>query len=85
MKNKYGQVAFVCVVVFITYLMMLVVISWMADITLAVNTTLNATSNMSNYPGTSEFLLSIPWILFFVPGVLGIAAVVVILRQPSQG
>lgn len=81
MKNKYGQVAFVCVVVFITYLMMLVVIPWMADITLAVNTTLNATSNMSNYPGTSEFLVAIPWILWWIPGVLGIAAVVVILRH----
>jgi len=82
--NKFGAVAAICVVVFLAYLIMLIVIPWLSDITLTVNTTLNATSNMSNYPGTSPFLLSIPWILWFVPGVIGIAAIVVILRVPSS-
>ena len=82
--NKFGAVAKVCVAVFLVYLIMLVVIPWLADITLTVNSTLNATSNMSNYPGTSEFLLSIPWILFFVPGVIGMAAIVIILRLPPR-
>lgn len=82
--NKFGAVATVCVAVFMVYLVMLVVMPWLADITLTVNSTLNATSNMSNYPGTSEFLLSITWILFFVPGVIGIATIIVILRLPSR-
>lgn len=79
--NKIGAVVLVVVFVILTYLVMLVVIPWLSDITTSVNATLQATSNMSQYPGTSEFLVSIPLILYFVPATIGLAVIVFILRD----
>ena len=78
--NKWGAVISIVVMVTLCYLLLLVTMPILVDTTVAVNTTLNSTSNMSLYPGTSGFLLASPWILFFVPAVLGIAAIVVVLR-----
>ena len=83
--NKIGAVITVVGIVFILYLILLVVVPWLSDITVSVNSTLDSTSNMSLYPGTSDFLLSTPWIMFFVPGAIGIALIIVILRMPSGG
>lgn len=82
--NKYGAVATVVFVMIIVYLFLLVIMPILTDFALTANTTMNATSNMSLYPGTSGFLMSIPWIVFFVPGVIGMALIVVILRMPSS-
>ena len=80
--HKAGAIAIVTGVVIVCYLLLLVVVPWLSEITLSVNATMDATSNMSRYPGTSGFLLSTPLILFFVPGTIGIIVVVIILRQP---
>ena len=82
--NKIGAVITVVVLIIGTYLFLLVVMPIISDLALSANTTMNATSNMSLYPGTSGFLMSTPWILFFLPGVIGIALIVIILRQPSR-
>ena len=82
--NKIGAVITVVVLIIGTYLFLLVVMPIISDLALTANTTMNATSNMSLYPGTSGFLMSTPWILFFLPGVIGIALIVIILRQPSS-
>jgi len=81
--KKVGAIAAVTLVVGLVYLVMLVVIPFLSDITLSVNTTMNASHNMTQYPGTSGFLLSIPLILWFVPGTIGIIVVIAILRLPS--
>lgn len=44
------------------------------------NTTMAATSNMSNYPGTSDFLVASPWVLYFIAPVIGIIVIVAYLR-----
>ncbi len=82
--NKIGAVITVVVLIIGTYLFLLVVMPIISDLALSANTTMNATSNMSLYPGTSGFLMSTPWILFFIPGIIGIALIVVILRMPSR-
>lgn len=82
--NKYGAVITIVVLEIAVYLFLLVIMPIITDMALTANTTMNATSNMSLYPGTSGFLMSIPWIVFFVPGVIGIALIIVILRMPSQ-
>jgi len=69
--------------VIMIYLVMLIVVPFLADTTVSVNATMAAGSNMTNYPGTSSFMLSIPWILWFVPGACGIVIVVGILRAPD--
>jgi len=56
-------------------------VPFLADITVTVNTTLNASSNMSLYPGTSGFLLATPWIMYFIPNVIGVIVVIMILRR----
>ena len=81
--NKFGAVFMISVLIIVAYLFLLVIMPIMTDMALTANTTMNASSNMSLYPGTSGFLLSIPWIVFFVPGVIGIALIVVILRMPT--
>lgn len=82
--NKFGAVVVVVFVIIIVYLILLVIMPILTSTALTANTTMNATSNMSLYPGTSGFLMSIPWIVFFVPGVIGIAIIVALLRTPSS-
>ncbi len=78
--NKIGAIAITIGVVIMAYLLILVVMPFLADAAASANVTMNATSNMSNYPGTSGFILAIPWILYYVPGVLGMILIVGILR-----
>lgn len=81
--NKAGGIAAVIAGVLFLYLFLLVIIPYIvAPLALTANTTMDASSNMSLYPGTSGMLMSASWILFFVPGVIGIVLVVVIMRQP---
>ena len=44
------------------------------------NMTMAASSNMSNYPGTADFLVASPWLLYFAPPVIGIIIIVAALR-----
>ena len=83
--NKIGAVIVITFVVILAYFFLLVIIpNIVAPMALSANTAMDASSNMSFYPGTSGFLMSTPWILFFVPGVIGIALIVGILRLPSS-
>ena len=78
--NKFMSVVIVVVVVIAAYLFLLVALPVLTDAVSTANTTMAASSNMSNYPGTQEFTLATPWIMFFLPGALGIGAIVVILK-----
>ena len=80
--SKIGHVMIVVGVVAVAYLLLLVVMPVLADFASTANTTMAASSNMSNYPGMQEATLSTPWIMFFVPGVIGMVVIVVILKQP---
>ncbi|KKM93236.1 hypothetical protein LCGC14_1210430 [marine sediment metagenome] len=79
--SKLGTLAWIIGLVIIVNLLLLITVPFLADITVSTNLTLNATSNMSQYPGTSGFLLATPWILYFIPNVAGIIAVIVVLRR----
>jgi len=83
--NKIGAVITIVALMIVVYLFLLVVMPILTDTALTANTTMDATSNMSLYPGTSDFLMSIPWIVFFCPAVIGIALIIVILHMPSGG
>ncbi len=80
--SKIGAVLIVVGVVIAAYLIILITHPVMVDIVATANTTMVASSNMSNYPGTSGMLVSTPWIMFFVPGVVGLIVIVAILRKP---
>lgn len=79
--SKIGQVVVVVAMVIAAYLFLLVAMPILVDFASTANATMVASSNMSNYPGTASFLISSPWILFFVPGTIGIAAIVIILKK----
>ncbi len=79
--SKLGILAWIIGLVIIVNLLLLITVPFLADITVSTNLTLNATSNMSHYPGTSGFLLATPWILYFIPNVAGIIAVIMVLRR----
>lgn len=80
--SKIGQVMIVVGAVIGLYLVLLIVMPILSDMASTANTTIAATSNITNYPGTTSFLLSTPWILFFAPGTIGMIAIIIILRQP---
>lgn len=81
--SKVGQVIVVVVFVSIVYLAMLVIMPIVSDFSISANATITASgANITAHPGSTSFLLSIPWILWFIPGSIGIAVVVVILKRP---
>ena len=82
--KKFGPVVMVILFVSVVYMILLVIMPFMSDTVSTANTTMAATSNMTNYPGTGEFLLSMPWILWFIPACVGIIAIVIILKR-DQG
>lgn len=63
------------------YVVLALFINFLAERTVATNTALAAAHNMSQYPGTSGFLLYVPWLMYFVPGVIAIIWLVVILKR----
>jgi len=79
--SKIGQIAIVIGVVIVCYLILLVVMPVVADLISTANTTVTA-ATWANHPGSQGFFIAQPWILFFVPGAIGIAAIIFILRQP---
>ena len=80
--NKIGAIVITVAMVIICYLLMLVTVPVMVGLISTANATMVASSNMTNYPGTAGFLTSMPWILWFVPGSLGIVVIIMILRKP---
>lgn len=82
--NKIGAVIIVVVVVALAYLFVLLFMPILVDAVATANTTMTeATENFTGvYPGTGELTVATPWIMFFVPGVIGIIVIVMILRKP---
>ena len=80
--SKIGQIIVVVSIVAALYLLMLVVMPVIVDLSLAANATINASVNASYFPGSTDMLIATPWILWFVPFVIGGIVVVIILKSP---
>jgi len=80
--GKIGLVAVIAIVVTVTYLLLLLVMPVLTGVVSTTNATLHAGSNMTLYPGTAEVVVATPWVLWFVPGVIGLAVIVIILKRP---
>lgn len=63
------------------YVVLALFINFLSDRVVATNSALASAHNMSQYPGTSGFLLYTPWLLYFVPAVIAIVWLVVILKR----
>lgn len=79
--RKIGLVAVVCFLVGICYLLMLVVMPVATDLAATSNATMQASSNMTLYPGAAESVVAMPWVMWFAPGVIGMAVIVFILKK----
>ncbi len=81
--NKIGQVALVVFIMGVLYLILLAVMPVVSDMSIAANTTITASGvAVAEMPGSTSFLLAAPWILWWIPGVMGMIIVVAILRAP---
>ena len=79
--SKFKSVALLIVGIVMLYGVLAIFISFVADTTTSVNTSLAAAHNMSQYPGTSGFLLFSPFLLYLVPAIIGIVWLIIILRR----
>ena len=81
--NKLGAVLIVIGIVGACYLLLLVAMPILTDFASTANTTIAAdVDDLSAYPGATSGLLAAPWVLFFVPGVIGMIVIVIICRSP---
>lgn len=80
--NKIGHVLIVIGLVIAAYLILMVTMGTVVDLAETANTTITASSNLTLYPGASEGLIAAPWVLWWVPGTIGMIAIVIILRKP---
>lgn len=78
--NKIGSVILIVVVVVLVYLGMIVFMPVVSDLAATANATAAASTNMTNYPGANEFVMSTPWILWFVPATFGAGAIITVLK-----
>ena len=80
--NKFGQVFLIICGVIICYLILLALNSFIVGVVSTANTTASAGSgNFSAYYGAQDFLLSLPWILWWIPVTIGTAGVVWVLKE----
>lgn len=78
--NKFGTIIVIVFLIAILYVTLTLVMPTVADMANTANTSMAATSNMTDYPGVSEAMVFGPWFLYLSPAVIGLIAVFVILR-----
>ena len=80
--GKVGAVIVVVIATIMVYVALLVAMPILTEFASTANTTMAATSNLTNYPGAAEGVLMAPWFVWFAPGIIGMTIVVVILKSP---
>ncbi len=78
--NKYVLVFCLVAAVIGCYLFLTPLMPVIVGLASTANTSMAASSNMSNYPGTSEGLIVAPWLLYFVPAILVVIVIVITLK-----
>lgn len=79
--KKIGMIVLVLIMVVVAYMFLTLIQPTIVAINTSVNTTLAASSNMSNYPGAADVVIGWPLWAYFIPAILGGVAVVGILRS----
>jgi len=83
--NKFGAVLIIIAMVSLCYLLMLFYMPIINTLVESANTTMTTSgANLTAMPGAQSGLISTPWIIWWLPGVMGMAIVVVILKRPSK-
>jgi hypothetical protein len=82
--SKFFWVIVLWVVIIFSYVIITAAMPVMTSITTETAETLNATSNMSNYPGMLPAVQSAPIWLYIIPGGIGVIVTVGLLRSGSR-
>jgi len=81
MMNKVGALIVIWAFISIVYIAIAILMPTIQNVASTTATTINASSNMTNYPGTLETVQVFPLIAWFIPGGVGIAATVWMLKR----
>ena len=79
--NKFGALLIIVGGVVFAYIILTAAQGAIVGIVSSANASI--TANTSNMPGAREGLLAMPWIIYFIPAIAGIVAVVMVLRRKS--
>lgn len=82
--KKIGVLILIWAAVSLAYVIIAFAMPSVQDLTDNTATELQATSNMSNYPGTLEAVNAFPLFAWFIPGAVGIGATVWMLKKDSD-
>ena len=84
--RQLGYVLIVIVMVALCYVTMLVYMPVINTMVQTANATITASgANLTAMPGSTSFLISTPWLMWFAPAVIGMIAVCIILREQIWG
>lgn len=62
------------------YLILAASMGAITNIVSSANASLHASANMTDFPGVAEAVNGFPWYVWFIPGVIGVAGEVWLLR-----
>lgn len=79
--KKVGWVIVVWIGVIISYVILTAAMPAVNSLVQTANTTMAAASNMTNYPGTQDAILTAPLWLYFLPGGIGLVLTIIILKS----
>lgn len=79
--NKIKMVGFIIAGVVVTYLFLLAIMPMINDAVAASSAQIALDPNLASYTGAKEGLDAMPWVMWFLPGLAGGAAVVVVLKS----
>jgi hypothetical protein len=79
--NKAKAVAWIVAGVVIFCLLLTLFMPIFTETASGANMTIAATSNWSDYPGSQGALLAMPWLIFFIPFIVGGVLIVIVLKK----
>lgn len=79
--KKVGWVVLLWAAIILTYVILTAAMPAINSLVQMANETMVATSNMSNYPGSQEAILTAPLWIYFIPGGIGLVGTVMILKS----
>ena len=83
MNSKFGFTAFTFVAVCIIYLFLTVMMPFISGLAFDASANISAGATAGNYTASIGGLNYAPLFIYFLPGVIGIVAIVIRLKQPD--
>lgn len=80
--KKIKSVAFICIGVAVCYLFLTAFMPVITGVVETSSANISANPNLDQYVGAKEGLDIMPWVLYLLPGAIGIIALVVVLKRP---